>query len=289
MTIEIRPLNPIIGAEIWGADLANLTDQQFGEIHQASVAHGVIFFRDQPRLSPEQQIAFAGRFGPVHVHPASRGVAAEYPGLMKIRTTRETDVAAGNRWHSDVSCDEAPPSITTLQLHEIPPSGGDTLFSSMNAAYDALSERMKTLLDGLTAHHSGEDAYRRLFRFDKPGEASWPEADHPLVREHPDSHRPALYVNREFTERINGLPRLEAKALFGFLLDHAEQVAFQCRFVWSENAIAAWDNRCVQHHAVWDYWPHERRGHRVTAQGEIPIPWSGDPGAQRSENLRLSA
>ncbi|GIT39697.1 MAG: hypothetical protein Ct9H300mP8_08930 [Gammaproteobacteria bacterium] len=85
------------------------------------------------------------------------------------------------------SCDEAPPSITTLQLHEIPPSGGDTLFSSMYAAYDALSDRMKTLLDGLTAHHSGEDAYRRLFRFDNPGEASWPEANHPLVREHPES------------------------------------------------------------------------------------------------------
>ena len=97
------------------------------------------------------------------------------------------------------------------------------------------------------------------------------------------------FVIREFTVRVYCLPRLEAKALFGFLLDHAEQVAFQCRFVWSENAIAAWDNRCVQHHAVWDYWPHERRGHRVTARGEIPIPWSGDTDARRSENLRLSA
>ena len=289
MTIEVRPLNPTIGAEIWGADLVDLTDEQFADIHAAWIAHSVVFFRDQPELTPAQQMSFAGRFGPIHVHPAARGRNDDYPGLMRMRTTAETKVASGNRWHSDVSCDEEPPSATTLQLHEIPQQGGDTLFASMYAAYDALSDRMKTMLQGLTARHSGEESYKRLFKFDKPGDAGWPEANHPIVREHPDSHRPALYLDREFTQGINDLPRLEAKALFEFLLDHAEQVAFQCRFVWSKNAIAVWDNRCAQHHAIWDYWPAERRGHRVTARGERPIAWQGDPTQKRSENLRLSA
>ena len=151
---------------------------------------------------------------------------------------------------------------------------------------------MKALLRGLTAHHSGEGPYRRLFKFETTdASGSWPEADHPIVRHHPDSGRPALYVNREFTERINDLPRLEAKALLEFLFNHVEQVAFQCRFQWTGNAIAIWDNRCVQHHAIWDYWPNERRGHRVSVRGERPLMWQGAADEKRvpSTNVRLSA
>ena len=292
MQLETRALTPTIGAEIIGADLIDLFDERFEEIRGAFIEHSVIFFRDQPALTPAQQIAFAKRFGPIHVHPAARGHEAEYPGLMKLRTTEETRVAAGNRWHSDVSCDEEPPYATILQLHQVPANGGDTLFASMYAAYAALSTRMKGLLQGLTAHHSGEGPYRRLFKLKAmdPG-ASWPEADHPVVRRHPDSDRPALYVNREFTERLNDLPRLEAKALLDFLFDHVEQVAFQCRFQWTQNAIAVWDNRCVLHHAIWDYWPAERSGHRVTVRGERPVSWEGDADDQvaRSTNVRLSA
>ena len=288
MGIEVRPLNPTVGAEVWGANLLALTDEVLADIHEAWSQHSVIFLRDQPRLAPEQQISFARHFGPIHIHPASRSRETEYPGLMKMRTTKETKVASGNRWHSDVSCDLEPPSATTLQLHTVPNAGGDTLFASMYAAYEALSEPMKVLLQGLTARHSGEESYRRLFQFENPANATWPEADHPIVREHPLTHKPALYVNREFTHSINGLPRFEAKAIFEFLLDHVEQVSFQCRFSWTPNAIAIWDNRCVQHHAIWDYWPAERSGHRVTAQGEKPVMWTGGtPSA--STNLRLSA
>ena len=292
MPLETRALTPTIGGEITGADLIDLSDQQFEEIRRAFVMHSVIFFRDQPALSPAQQIAFAKRFGPIHVHPAARGYDAEYPGLMKMRTTEETRVAAGNRWHSDVSCDEEPPYATILQLHQVPANGGDTLFASMYAAYAALSPQMRGLLRGLTAHHSGEGPYRKLFKFEaKDSAGSWPEADHPVVRLHPESGRPGLYVNREFTEHLNGLPRLEAKALLDFLLDHVEQVAFQCRFQWTENAIAVWDNRCVLHHAIWDYWPAERSGHRITVRGERPVMWEGaaDDLVAESTNVRLSA
>ena len=270
MTITIRPITPTLGAKVRGVSVPNLSEAQFTEVFAAFIEHGVIFLRDQPQLTAEQHLAFARRFGEIHIHPASRGVPAESPGLMRMRTNRDSRVAAGNRWHSDVSCDAEPPQASILQLHEIPEIGGDTLFSSLAAAYDALSDRMKAMLDGLTALHSGEEPFRRTFQFPSGESEGWPEHDHPVVRLHPESGRPVLFVDREFTHSINDLPKEEARALLEFLFQHTERVAFQCRFVWSQNAIAIWDNRCVLHHAMWDYWPAERRGHRVSVQGERP-------------------
>lgn len=281
MSIEITPLTPTLGAEISGADLVNLDDDTFTQVFTAFVEHSVIFFRDQPELTVEQHVALAERFGPIHIHPferlAGRSPDIEQTGLIRIRTTAESSVAAGNRWHSDVSCDELPPQASILQLHEIPPVGGDTLFASLYAAYNALSDRMKQLVDGLTARHSGEDSYRKLFKVQTLDPAStWPEVDHPVVRHHPDSGRPALYVDREFTESINNLPKEEGRALLEFLFEHTERANFQCRFRWTENAIAIWDNRCALHHAMWDYFPHERRGHRISVVGERPVMWHLD-------------
>lgn len=274
MTLSIKPLTPTFGAEIEGADLVGLTDSQFDEIFRIFTDWSVVFFRDQPALTPEQHLAFARRFGEVHVHPAARGKPAEFPGLMRMRTNKESRVAAGNRWHSDVSCDELPPQASLLQLHKIPPVGGDTLFANLYAAYESLSDRMKTYLDGLTAMHSGEESFRHLFKF-TPSEpnAMWPENDHPVVRKQVDSGRPALFVDREFTKKINELPKEEGRALLEFLFEHTERVDFQCRFQWSENAIAIWDNRCALHHALWDYWPADREGHRVSVVGEKPVAW----------------
>jgi taurine dioxygenase len=274
MAIEIEPITPILGAEVTGIDVTSLDDTGFDALFRAFVEHSVIFLRDQPPLSEQAHREFASRFGPIHVHPAARGRKAEHPGVMNMRTNHESRVAAGNRWHSDVSCDAEPPQASILQLHQIPPVGGDTLFSSLYAAYDALSDRMKVMLDGLTAQHSGEEPFRHVFRFDNAsGSEGWPENDHPIVRKHADSLRPALFVDREFTKKINELPKEEGKALLEFLFDHVERVDFQCRFRWSENAIAIWDNRCVLHHALWDYWPAERRGRRVSVIGEAPIAW----------------
>jgi taurine dioxygenase len=292
MSLTINALTPNLGVEVHGVDVTAMSDGEFDQLFQAFTDYSVIFLLDQPELSAEQHSQFAQRFGDIHVHPAARDRPAESPGLMKMQTNRETRVAAGNRWHSDVSCDRQPPQASILQLSKIPPVGGDTLFASLYAAYDALSDRMKVMLDGLTALHSGEESFRHLFKF-KAADAtsSWPENDHPIIRKHPDSGRPVLFVDREFTKSINDLPKEEGKALLEFLFAHSERADFQCRFRWSQNAIAVWDNRCVLHHAMWDYWPQERQGRRISVVGERPIMWRlGEDDARQPEqsNVRLT-
>ena len=274
LAITVTPLTPVIGAEITGIDAANLSAEEFRDVFRAFTEHSVIFLKGQKALSAEEHRDFALRFGDIHVHPAARGKEAQVPGAMKMRTTEESEVAAGNRWHSDVSCDAEPPQASILQLHTLPTYGGDTLFSSMYAAYDTLSDRMKQYLDGMTALHSGEEPFAHLFKFERQnGSTPWPESHHPIVRKHKDSGRPALFVNREFTKKIDDLPKEEARSLLDFLCSHLERVDFQCRFRWSPNDIAIWDNRCVLHHAIWDYWPEERLGRRISVVGEVPEPW----------------
>jgi taurine dioxygenase len=158
-----------------------------------------------------------------------------------------------------------------LYIKQCPPRGGDTLFSSMYAAYEALSDRMKAYLEGLIAVHDGEESYRGTYKNlgvdDKP---VYPKAEHPVIRTHPVTGKKALYVNRGFTKRILGVPRDESQAILNYLWDLAEDPLFQCRFRWTEDAVAFWDNRCVQHRAMWDYWPHTRSGFRVTVAGDKP-------------------
>ena len=269
--MRVEPLTPVIGAEIHDCDLNHLDDQAFNGIHAALVEHQVVFFRDQPELTPESQISFARRFGPLHTHPAAP-VLDGHPEIFVIHAHAESKVANGNGWHTDVSCDTEPPLATMLQLHVLPPSGGDTLFSSMYAAFETLSPPMQSFLATLTATHASEHVYRGRYAdrgVDDRGR-QYPSAVHPVVRTHPDSGRQALYVNPSFTTRINELARAESRALLDYLYQHQQRAEFQVRFRWSPNAIALWDNRCTQHCALWDYWPAERRGHRVTVQGERP-------------------
>ena len=269
-TIEVDKLTPIIGAEISGADLAgSLSNRQMDEIHRALAENCVIFFRDQ-QLTQEQHLAFGRNFGELHIHPAAPH-APGHPELMIIHADKDSPRANGEGWHSDVSCDTEPPMGSILYIRQTPPKGGDTLFASMYAAYEALSDRMKAYLDGLTAEHDGEDAYRGTYKNagmqDKP---VYPRAEHPVVRTHPVTGKKALYVNRGFTKRLVGVPRDESAAMLEYLYDHAENPLFQCRFRWQPNSIAFWDNRCVQHRAMWDYWPHTRSGFRVTVAGDKP-------------------
>src|SRR6201987_3850429 len=162
-TITIDKLTPVIGAEIGGIDFAQpLSDRQFDEIHPALAENLVVFFR-HPAFSPEQHLAFGRRFGDLHVHPAAPHVEG-IPELMKIYADKDTPRANGEGWHSDVSCDAEPPMGTILHIKHCPPHGGDTLFANMYAAYEALSDRMKTYLDGMQAVHDGEDAYRGTYR-----------------------------------------------------------------------------------------------------------------------------
>ena len=271
--LDITLLTPFIGAEINGVDLTHPNAELIGQIENVLQQYSVVFFRDQPTLSPAEHRNLADTFGPIHVHPAAPQ-SSDYPGVLKIEAGPDTKVAAGNRWHSDVSCESEPPYVSILQLHEIPPVGGDTLFASMYAAYEALSPRMKQMLDGMTARHSGERSYRHLFKYQphEPAEG-YPEADHPVVIRPSGSDRPALYVNREFTAEINDLPQIEGQTLLEFLFDHVERADFQCRFRWSPDAIAIWDNRSTQHFAMWDYWPHSRKGRRVSVRGPSPQMW----------------
>ena len=270
-SIEVRTLTPSIGAEIFGVDLGgSIGNQQFQEIHDALLQHLVIFFRDQ-KMTPEQHKGFGRRFGKLHIHPASPSVLAEHPEILVIKADENSKRVAGEVWHSDVSCDVEPPMGSILYMHQQPANGGgDTMFANMYVAYEKLSDPMKQFLAGLTAVHDGEHVYRGRYGMNDAGK-TFPRAEHPVIRTHPETGRVALYVNRGFTTRIKELNRNESDALLDMLFDHAETPEFQCRFKWQAGSVAFWDNRCVQHHAMWDYFPLSRFAHRVTICGDRPF------------------
>jgi len=272
-TFTVTPVTPVIGVEVTGVDLtAPLPDAQAAELVQALANHNVLFFRDQPELTPEQHIAFGRNFGDLHVHPASPHMDG-HPEIMEIVIDADSVVNNGSDWHSDVSSEDEPPLGTILQIHETPTSGGDTLFANMYAAYDALSDVMKRRLEGLTAIHDPERAFRGRYArrgVDDTGR-TFSAAEHPVVRTHPVSGRQALFVNETFTSQIVGMTREESDAILNFLFRHVTQPRFQVRFHWRPNDIAFWDNRCTQHMALWDYWPEPRRGRRVTVSGDRPF------------------
>lgn len=270
-TIGVDRLTPIIGAEITGIDLSRpLGEAQFEELRRALAENLVVFLRDQT-IAPAQQLEFGRRFGELHLHPAAPHEPG-HPELMIIRTDADATRANGEGWHTDVSCDAEPPMGSILYIKECPPHGGDTLFASMYAAYEALSDRMKAYLDGMQAVHDGEPAYRGLYaNLGVADKASYPRAEHPVVRTHPDTGRKALYVNAGFTTRLLGVPSDESAGVLRYLFQHMENPLFQCRFRWRPGSLAFWDNRCTQHRAMWDYWPHRRYGNRVTIRGERPV------------------
>ena len=268
-SISVKKLTPIIGAEVGGVNLTSLSDQQFGEIERALAENCVIFFRDQ-NLSPEQHLDFGRRFGPLHLHPAAPHEPGQ-PALMIVTADKDSPRANGEGWHTDVSCDEIPPMGSILYIKECPPEGGDTLFANMYAAYDALSERMQQYLLGLNAVHDGEHYRGTYANFGIQDKTSYPRAIHPVVRTHPVTGRKALYVNKGFTRRIMDIPIDESAGVLAYLYEHMANPLFQCRFRWRANSVAFWDNRCVQHRAMWDYWPNRRYGNRVTVLGTRPV------------------
>ena len=270
VTLDVHRTTPKCGAEVSGIDLSQpLDDACIAELRSALAEHGVLFFRDQ-RMTPEQQKAFGRRFGELHLHPAWPRLLEGHPEIMEIYADADTKRIAGEDWHSDVSCDPEPPLGTILYMLEVPSVGGDTLFAGMYAAYEALSAPMKHLLEGMTALHDGESTYRGRYE-GMENAASYPSAEHPVIRTHPVSGRKALFVNRIFTRRILQLEKHESDAILEMLFRHIETPEFHCRFHWQPGSVAFWDNRCVQHHALWDYYPQRRRGLRVTIKGERPF------------------
>jgi taurine dioxygenase len=265
--LDVRPLTKRIGAEIHGVDLtAPLGNQAVMELHDALAEHQVIFFRDQ-RLTHDSHKAFGRLFGDLAIHSGVSGLP-DHPEIVAIHADAQSKNVAGENWHSDLTCNAEPPLGSILYVHTLPEIGGDTLFSSMYAAYDALSARMKTYLEGLQAVHDGDHVYRPLF---PDIDRRYPCSTHPVVRTHPVTGRKGLFVNASYTTHIVGLDPLESHAILSFLYQHCANPNFQVRFRWRPHSVAFWDNRCTQHMAIWDYFPETRSGFRVTVAGDKPF------------------
>lgn len=266
--LDIRPLTPTIGAEILGVNLAKPTPAQFESIRRALLDHQVVFFRDQ-HLSFEEHIAFAQRFGPLLVHPMAQFNHPDHPELLRIHADENSKIVAGEIWHTDLSAQQDPPMVSMLHLKEVPAVGGDTLFASMTAAYDALSRPMQQFLEGLTAVHDSARIWSKVggMRPDVP----YPRSVHPVVAVHPETGRKLLFVNRVFTSHVEGLCEPESETLLAMLYRHIESPRFMCRFRWQPHSVAIWDNRCTQHQALFDYFPARRSGLRATVHGTPPL------------------
>ena len=270
-TITVTPVSPHIGAEVSGIDLQQpLTNRQVKEVYQALLEYLVIFFHDQD-IDFEAHRRFTGYFGDLHVHVGGKGTASRmvegFPEIRHQHFDETSKRVSGETWHTDQSCAEIPPMASVLQQRIVPPNGGgDTLFASMYAAYDALSNTMQGFLEGLTATHDGAIMFDRT-------DVVYPKAVHPVITTHPDTGKKLIYVNPGFTTHINELSRPESDALLGFLFEHCAKPDFQYRFRWRTNSIAFWDNRPSQHQAIWDYYPETRSGYRIQITGkEGPKP-----------------
>lgn len=269
--LTIRKVAGALGAELSGIDLSGpLSDGAIAAIRAALNEHQVIFFRDQS-LTPQQQLAFGRRFGPLNIHPYVRGMD-DHPEVMEIIKEPTDKLNFGGGWHSDMSFLETPSIGSILYAVETPAFGGDTLFASQAAAYDALSDGLKATLEGLKAVHSagkeysakGASAQKRASMQVAEAEGLAGEFVHPVVKVHPETGRKALYVNPAFTMRFDGWTRRESRPLLDYLFEHSRQEAFTCRFSWRDGSVAFWDNRQVWHYALNDYPGQRRHMRRVT-------------------------
>ena len=274
--IEVRPLSPHIGASISGIDLTQtLDDQAVDEIRTALLDHLVIFFEDQ-NITPDQQLAFAERFGEIEKpHPVFG--QHDHDARLSIIESRGRSGDDDHEWHSDVTYQSAPTMGSILHSKIIPSTGGDTLFSSMYAAYHALSDSMKGFLSTLTASHSFELGWGKTVRREPGGDQRmaklntvFPPISHPIVRTHPETGRQSLFINQYYTTHINELSEKESAALLKMLFDHMITPEYQVRHRWHANDIAFWDNRATLHYAARDYGSEHRLMHRVTLVGDQP-------------------
>lgn len=276
-SIEITRLTPTLGARVTGIDLrVPLSGEAVGELRQALLRHEVLFFEGQD-LTPTQHRDFAARFGALHVHPVRPSV----PGMPEVlvldnHSASDTDVGT---WRADVTFIDTPPMASVLYAREVPGQGGDTLWSSMRAAYGALSPSLRAFLAPLDAEHN--------FTYSFPPDIlaslnvgierySWtrgeyPPVPHPLVRTHPETGRDGLFFNSGFTTRILGLSKAESAKIIELLREHIQRPEFIVRWSWKPNTLVFWDNRVTQHYTVDDFQPHRRVMHRVTILGDRPF------------------
>lgn len=269
--IIVKPYSPNLGGVITGIDLSKpISNSELTFIKKAFNKFQVLFFQEQSEIPPQLQVNLGKSFGPLHVHPAAPTMDG-HPEIFEIHTHKDSKISNGAEdFHSDVSCDTEPPLGTMLQLHILPEYGGDTMFANMYMAYEALSDKMKSFLQELQASHESEHFYKDRYENKNEVNKQYPSAIHPIVRTHPVTKKKALYVNKFFTTRVEGLNIEESKLILNYLFQHCEKTDFQIRYRWNKNDMAFWDNRCTLHKAIWDYYPMERKGRRVTIKGTIP-------------------
>jgi len=270
--IEVRPVTTALGAEISGVDLSKPVDEAtFKAIHAALMKHEVIIFRDQEGLTPEGHLALAKQFGT----PSVSKKLQHYDGcdVMSLLENDGSKRAVGGLWHADNTDYEKPPMGSLLYAEVVPSAGGDTMFCSMTAAFNALSPGLQLYLRGLTAEHDNSSV-RRLYS----GEGSLRDegvvvdvpSEHPVIRMHPVTKKPCLFVNEPYTRRIVGLDDNESDQILSLLYKHVMKPEFQVRFRWEKGTLVIWDNASTQHYALDDY--HElRRMRRVQIDGETPV------------------
>lgn len=280
--LAVNRFDAPLGAEVTGLDLsAPLADEDFARIHQAHLDHHVLVFRDQ-RITPQQQIAFSRRFGPLQIHVLHQFLLPGHPEILIVSNVVENGQPrglgdAGHYWHSDLSYKEKPSLGSMLHAQELPAEGGDTLFANMHLAWDRLPAGLKRQVDGLRAEHSYLAKYEEL-RQRSPWRPKLSEAqlaqvvpvEHPVVRTHPETGRKALFVSEHFTTRIVGLPDDESRALLAELFAHSVKPEHLYRHRWQPDDMVFWDNRSVMHLATGCPPEQRRRLNRTTIEGDAP-------------------
>jgi len=281
--MRVEKLTTHIGAELSGVTLgeAVTNDELFAEIRQALLDHKVLFLRDQ-EISRAEHVAFARRFGELEDHPVA-GSDPDHPGLVRIYKDLDSPPDHyENAWHCDATWREKPPLGAVLRCLECPPVGGDTVWVNMNRAYEDLAEHIKDTIDGLFARHSIEASFGARMPTEKRHglKAQYPDAEHPVVRTHPETGEKVLFVNSFATHFTNFHTPANvrygqdyspgAAQLLNYLVSRAAIPEYQVRWRWRPNSIAIWDNRCTQHYAVMDYWPAVRKMERAGIIGDKP-------------------
>jgi len=279
--ITVAPIAGTMGAEIGGVDLAALEDDVFNEIYDAWLRHQVVVLRDQD-ITPDQQLAFALRFGEIHFHPYMQGMD-DHPEILEIVKEPGDQYTFGSTWHTDQMFNPQPAKATMLYAKETPSTGGDTIFANMHDAYDALSDGMKDMLADVKSWCSGEKSKREgrparedryagnpkmLAKLKDPGNLQT-ETAHPLFRTHPETGRKALYIGNH-VKNFHEFEGAEAEPILNYLRAHSVRPEFTCRVNWKPGTLTIWDNRSVQHFAVADY-NERRRMHRITIAGDTPF------------------
>jgi taurine dioxygenase len=273
--IEVKPIAGALGAEIEGVDMARDLDAEIvAEVRHAFLEHLVIFLRDQ-KATPQQQLAFARKFGEPIEYPQLKGLP-ESPMITPVVKLEHERNNFGGIWHSDTTYLPIPPMGSMLLAREVPPYGGDTMFANQYLAYEALSDGLKQTLDGLIGVSSSSKADVTRTREDalkQAGAGATPKqlsAEHPIVRTHPETGRKALYTSVAHTNHIKGWTETESLPLLSFLWDHQTKPEFTCRFQWRVGSLAFWDNRCAMHNPINDYHGFRRVMHRITLAGDKP-------------------